>query len=90
MNPIIEGGCLCGAVRYQASGRVSNTMVCHCQSCRRQAGSPVVAWVTVPSASFRFTRGRPVEFHSTPSVTRTFCGTCGTPLSYQHAERAAE
>lgn len=24
---------------------------------------------------------------SSPHVVRTFCGTCGTPLSYQHDER---
>ena len=90
MNPIIEGGCLCGAVRYQALGEVSNSMVCHCQTCRRQSGAPVVAWLTMPSASFHFTLGRPVEFRSTAPVTRTFCGKCGTPLTYQNVGRAAQ
>ena len=90
MEPAIEGGCCCGAVRYRSAGEVTNTMVCHCTSCRRQAGSPVVAWVTVPSDSFRYTRGHPIEFHSTPPVTRTFCGACGTPLTYQHVKRTAQ
>lgn len=90
MADVLEGGCFCGAIRYQASAEVSSTMVCHCRSCRKLAGSPVVAWVTVPSASFRFIRGRPVEFRSTAPVTRSFCGNCGNPLTYQHAERAAQ
>ena len=63
-------------------------MVCHCESCRRAAAAPVVAWITVPANRFAFTRGRPTEFHSTPPVTRTFCPECGTPLTYRHAERA--
>jgi hypothetical protein len=29
-------------VRYEASGACSNSMVCHCRSCRRAAGAPVV------------------------------------------------
>ena len=39
----ITGGCACGAVRYEATGRPSNTMVCHCRTCRRVTGAPVVA-----------------------------------------------
>lgn len=80
----VEGGCYCGAIRYEAGGECSNTMVCHCQSCRRVAAAPVVAWVTFPAGGFRFTKGTPKEFHSTAPVLRTFCGDCGTPLTYRH------
>jgi hypothetical protein len=83
-DPAIEGGCFCGAVRYFASGKCTNTMVCHCQSCRRVAAAPVVAWVTFSSREFRFTKGKPREFRSTPAVLRSFCGDCGTPLTYRH------
>ena len=31
-----------------------------------------------------FTAGNPMRFRSSPAVVRTFCGTCGTPLTYQH------
>ena len=40
------GGCACGAVRYTASGEHSPVTLCHCESCRRHAGAPAVAWVT--------------------------------------------
>ena len=82
------GGCFCGAVRYEAAGACSNSMICHCQSCRRTAGSPAVAWVTFPLGSFRFTRGSPTELRSSPSVVRTFCAACGTPLTYRHDDYA--
>lgn len=80
----IEGGCFCGAVRYEANGECSNTMICHCQSCRRVAAAPVVAWVTFPASGFRFTKGKPSEFRSSAPVTRTFCAACGTPLTYRN------
>ena len=80
---ILEGGCLCGAIRFRATGKPTNTMVCHCQTCRRAAGSPVVAWLTFDRKDFRITRGKLSEFNSTPPVTRGFCGTCGTPLTFE-------
>jgi hypothetical protein len=80
------GGCACGAVRYEVDARATNTMVCHCRTCRRVAGAPVVAWVTFPKERFRFVRGEPAYFNSTPPVTRTFCHDCGTPLTYEHAD----
>jgi hypothetical protein len=81
-----EGGCLCGAVRYLAGGQPSNATLCHCRSCRRAAGAPAVAWVTFPASGFSFVVGTPVEYRSSPAVIRTFCGQCGTPLTYVHRE----
>ena len=85
-----DGGCLCGAVRYAVHGEPKVSMICHCNTCRRAAGAPVVAWVTFPTDRFSLVRGAPAAFHSTPPVTRTFCATCGTPLTYVHAERPSE
>src|SRR4051812_19070263 len=83
MDAILEGGCFCKAVRYRIKGTPSNTMVCHCQSCRRVAAAPVVAWVTFNKADFEFVQGTPARFHSSKPVTRTFCPTCGTALTYE-------
>ena len=84
MKPDAEGGCLCSAVRYRASGEASHPTLCHCNSCRRASGAPLVAWVTFPIAQFAFTRGAPARYRSSPPVVRTFCSGCGTPLTYQH------
>lgn len=65
-------------------------MVCHCRSCRRAAGAPVVAWVTFRLPDFSFVRGTAAAFHSSAPVTRTFCPSCGTPLTYVHADRPDE
>lgn len=83
---IAEGGCMCGAIRYRVTGDPTNSMVCHCRTCRRVAASPVVAWVTFPAARFQLIQGRPSEFHSSKPVRRTFCAACGTPLTYEHSD----
>jgi len=86
----IEGGCFCGAVRYRASAPPLVSMICHCQSCRRVSAAPAVAWVTFAAANFAFLQGEPQSFHSSEPVRRTFCGACGAPLTYEHAERPGE
>jgi len=86
-NRIEEGGCLCGAVRYRVSGEAKVNDVCHCRSCRLAAGAPLVAWTVVRAADFAFAAGEPVSYPSSPGVTRTFCGVCGTTLTYRDQSR---
>ena len=80
----IEGGCLCAAIRYRITGAPLAQSRCHCRSCRRAAGAPSVAWIVVRDCDFEIISGRPSSFRSSPQVVRTFCGTCGTPLTYRH------
>jgi hypothetical protein len=61
---VSEGGCLCGAIRYHVYSQPTYSMICHCRTCRKAAGSPVVAWLTFPLDRFSFVRGAPAEFHS--------------------------
>ncbi len=79
---VVAGGCFCGAVRYEIRGHLREASHCHCPSCRRAAGAPVVTWATYPRDALRFTRGTAKELRSSPPVTRTFCAACGTPLTY--------
>jgi hypothetical protein len=44
----------------------------------------VVAWIVLRREHFRIEQGAPVAFRSSPPVERTFCGRCGTPLTYRH------
>jgi hypothetical protein len=82
----IEGGCLCGAVRYRIRGKPLSSGTCQCGSCRRASAAAIVPWITVNLDRFSFTAGKPVEFRSSPPVTRSFCGRCGTPLTYLHKD----
>ena len=81
---IATGGCLCGAVRYEARGAGFHATLCHCASCRRASGAPLVAWVSFAAAGFRFTAGEPRRLRSSSAVERSFCGACGTALTYRH------
>lgn len=89
-TPVTEGGCLCGAIRYRISGPSTASILCHCRTCCKASGSPAVAWLTVAKQDFSLVRGSPSEFHSSPPVTRTFCASCGTPLTYMNPDRPGE
>lgn len=87
---VYAGGCLCGAVRYEITGSVRNPCFCHCASCRRATGAPMVPWGTFARDAVRVTRGRLSEYRSSAQVWRGFCARCGTSLTYRHEARAAE
>jgi hypothetical protein len=80
---MLHGGCLCGAVRFEAGGTPFHRTFCHCETCRRSTGAPVVAWFSVPRAQFRFTQGSPGRFRSSAQGTRSFCTQCGSQLTFE-------
>ncbi len=77
------GGCMCGAVRYEATGEPLVVAHCHCSSCRRHTGAPVVTFVAFEAHQVRYPKGKRKIYNSSPGVGRAFCGECGTPLTWE-------
>ncbi len=78
-----SGGCLCGAVRFEAKGRLREVIFCHCSQCRRQSGLYVAA--TSVNGDALDLRGAEIItwFASSAFAKRGFCSTCGTPLFWK-------
>jgi len=77
-----EGGCLCGAVRFIATGQPKGVYWCHCQSCRRHTGAPVAVFAAFEPKAYTVTKGEITKFDSTPGKTRRgFCARCGSTLT---------
>ena len=75
------GGCLCGALRYEARGAPVNAGYCYCGDCRKASGSGFMPFmgfaaeaVTFSGAVRRFTSR---AAHGGPS-DRNFCAVCGS------------
>lgn len=79
---MITGGCLCGLVRYQATGPAINARVCHCRLCQKAFGAAFNARLLFPRDAVTFT-GQVAEFPSSEAIQRGFCPRCGTTL-YSH------
>ena len=86
---IIRGGCLCGAVRYEAAGQPYHITHCHCMDCRRSSGAAFVTWASFRQAGFRFTKGEP-RVQEWAGRFRSFCAACGTPLTFLTTLQADE
>lgn len=82
---MLEGGCHCGAVRYEVTGEPNHVSVCHCTDCRRCAGATGVAWAGFPIKNLSLS-GDTAVYCSTPGVERRFCLICGTGLFYTSVE----
>ena len=77
-----SGGCFCGQVRYEVSGRMSGVTYCHCSKCRRWHGH-VGAFTTADRDQFRLTQTRGLKWHAlSPTVRRGFCVECGSSLFF--------
>lgn len=78
----LQGGCHCGAIRYEVDGDPGRCSLCHCADCRRAAGAPAVAWAIYPRTAVRVTKGAPKIYASSENGRRHFCPDCGTGLFY--------
>ncbi len=79
-----SGGCLCGAVRYEATWPPVATAVCHCKNCQKQAGSALSVIAVLPRDGLTITGELKLFADKSESglpVWRRFCGTCGSPVT---------
>lgn len=79
----LQGGCLCGAIRYEFQGQPVRAFVCHCTDCRRSGGSFFHYGIMLPKAQFSVT-GEPACYVTKSDagrlIERYFCGRCGSGI----------
>ena len=84
----IEGGCLCGSVRYRIAAEPITMRVCWCRVCQYLAAGNGAANLVFPSDAVSITGELSTYTCVADSgnvIQRRFCPTCGTPVS-AHAQ----
>ena len=84
---VLEGGCLCGQVRYRIVGRCRNIINCHCENCRHTHGH-VAAYTSVDKSDLTLLTQLSLQWYhdQSPNTYRGFCGTCGASLFWDAAD----
>ena len=90
----LEGGCLCGPVRYEFSGDPLRHVICHCRDCQRASGSAFHVGVVIMRKDLKIVRGEPRTFRQIGEsgrwIDRTFCPNCGSGLLHELELREPE
>ena len=78
----VEGGCLCGTVRFTVTLPTLFCGHCHCSMCRRNHGAAYVTWFAVARSRLSIDSGldRLTRYESSPHGSRSFCARCGSSL----------
>lgn len=79
----ISGQCLCGNVRYTATGEPAFTAICHCRNCQRYTGSAFEPIIALQSEAVNI-QGELKTFNdiadSGKGVRCRFCPNCGSGM----------
>lgn len=70
----VTGGCLCGSVRIEATGRPYRVGLCHCLDCRKHHGALFHASAIFPEAAVK------IEGETREYAGRCFCPRCGSSV----------
>ncbi|KZN47042.1 GFA family protein [Pseudoalteromonas luteoviolacea] len=82
MAKVYQGGCLCGNIRFEASGPPKNPHTCSCKMCQRHGGSLTQAWVEFEKGHVAWVGagGVPKQWRSSEYSSRSFCNKCGSTI----------
>lgn len=81
--PTAQGGCSCGAVRYECTGDPVIMGNCHCRDCQRASGGAYTPVLGVPRSTVKITGE--VKYYESKAdsgriAKRGFCPNCGSSL----------
>jgi len=80
---IWTGGCLCGALRYEAAVTESENWYCHCRMCQKATGSAVSTSAIIKKNQLRMLKGTAKFYRSSTDIERGFCANCGSPMFFR-------
>lgn len=77
-----SGQCLCGSVKIEIRGTITDIIHCHCSLCRKSSGTAYATNGFVSNAEFSVIQGKELlkAFSLKQGRKRHFCSNCGSPV----------
>jgi len=80
----IDGGCHCGAIKFEAEADPANASICHCTDCQQLTGTAFRTSIRAQPGTFKVLRGEPKVYIKTAESgnkrVQAFCADCGSPI----------
>jgi hypothetical protein len=76
---VIEGSCLCGAVKWRFDGMPESVTACNCTACRRYG----VLWIYGREGEDVHVLGNTQSYVRGKALSFNFCATCGCVVSWR-------
>lgn len=83
MSKTVQGGCFCGAIRFEVSGGVLAYRYCFCSRCRKTRGTSHAANIFVEPSAFKWLKGEErIKRYDLEGARfgNCFCPDCGSPV----------
>ncbi len=84
MMKTYRGGCLCGSIRFEATGDPLKLKPhsCCCKNCQQHTGALTAVWVEFAAQAVRWTGEgeKPATYRSSHYSQRAFCSACGSSI----------
>jgi hypothetical protein len=91
-SKMLNGSCLCGAVRYSLTQQPSQFYFCHCQQCQKVTGSSFAANIIADVDSISWSSGEHLLTHfdhPTRAFSKTVCSICGSGLPHVNKSKSS-
>ncbi len=83
----VTGGCACGAVQFEVTGKLRDVVFCHCSRCRKWQGH-FGAYTRTPKAGLVWKAQQGLKWHQlTEDTRRGFCAECGSVMFFDTTDK---
>lgn len=79
----VRGKCLCGAVAFVVDTALTSPRFCHCENCRKFAGTTPAAWAMATRSSMHIEANAQIGRYDSGAGIRCFCNVCGSPVWFE-------
>ena len=87
-----RGSCLCGAIKIEISGPISDIIHCHCSLCRKNSGTAYATngFINTDEFLIHDPGNKLASYEFKPGKLRHFCSVCASPIFSSNSDNPSK